>query len=156
DGDALYQTCQDFWPEARKWSKHAPGAPEGEQEGTAPSQRARLSALGLEINAYRYLAATIVQFFGSQPSDSELRAAADPNAQQASFEMLAAARLLFVNGPLLAWSMISDFRTAHNMGALGQPDPCWLGATGRARGRAGTLGRGRLHEASVARDGGPQ
>jgi hypothetical protein len=36
----------------------------------------------LEINAYRYLAATIVQFFGSQPTDSDLRAAADPSAQQ--------------------------------------------------------------------------
>jgi hypothetical protein len=125
DGDGLYQSCKDFWQEAATWPR--PSA-DDRQADAEPVQRERLTALGLEINAYRYLAATIVQFFGTKPSDSDLRAGADPKAGNASFEMLAEARLFFVNGPLLAWRMISDFRNAHTMESLDPPDPCWLDA----------------------------
>jgi hypothetical protein len=125
DGGVLYQACSGFWEQARTWKQPSRnGAAEpGERQDAA---RERLNSLGLEINAYRYLAATILQFFGSKPSDSELRTAADPTAGEASFERLAEARLLFASGPLLAWSLVSDFRGAHAMPALPLPDPCWL------------------------------
>jgi hypothetical protein len=131
NGDALYQTSADFWTEAGKWpnasSASGPNG-DGPPAGTKSGQNALVNSLGLEINAYHYLAATIVQFFGSQPSDSDLRTASAPAAGKASFEMLAEARLLFVNSPLLAWGMISDFRDAHKMQFLKQPNPCWFGA----------------------------
>ena len=132
NGDALYQTCGDFWREAGKWPNASSASEldgDGSPAGTKFGQRALVNSLGLEINAYHYLAASIVQFFGSQPSDSDLRTASDPMAGKASFEMLAEARLLFVNSPLLAWGMISDFREAHKMEVVKQPDPCWFGAT---------------------------
>jgi hypothetical protein len=132
DGDVLYQACSDLWEQARTWNRASPNgtAEPGRSHDAAPGERERLNSLGLEINAYRYLAATILQFFASQPSDSELRTAADPTAGNASFERLAEARLLFASGPLLAWSLVSDFRGAHAMPALPLPDPCWL--SGRA------------------------
>ena len=129
DGDTLYQQCAEFWREAQKWpNSFRHGNPQGDGTSTdteSSNQRELLGSLALEINAYRYLAASIVQFFGSQPSDSALREAGDPRAGKASFERLAEARLLFVNSPLLAWTMISDFRGAHSMGGICQPDPCW-------------------------------
>jgi hypothetical protein len=85
-----------------------------------------LTALGLEVNTYRYFAATILQFLGPEPPDEKLRTAADPRSDKASFEMLARARLLFAQGPVLAWKMISDFRHAHDLEVLAAPDPCWL------------------------------
>jgi hypothetical protein len=33
--------------------------------------------------------------------------------------------------------MISAFRDKHRMGALGRPDPCWFGASGRAQADGG-------------------
>jgi len=42
------------------------------------------------------------------------------------------------------------------MGALDQPDPCWLGAADEGRDQDGALGPERLQEASAALDGGPQ
>ena len=143
NGNALYQTSGDFWTEAGKWpNASSASGPDGDgpPAGTKSGQHALISSLGLEINAYRYLAASIVQFFGSQPSDSDLRTASDPTAGKASFEMLAEARLLFVNSPLLAWGLISDFRDAHKMQFLKQPDPCWFGAAGQ-HGTDGAAGR---------------
>jgi hypothetical protein len=72
DGDALCQTCADFWPQASAWPR-SPGPAAG-GDAAPDGQQALVNSLGLEINAYRYLAATIVQFFGSQPSDADLRA----------------------------------------------------------------------------------
>jgi hypothetical protein len=143
NGNALYQTCADFWTEAGKWpNASSASGPDGDgpPAGTKSGQNALVNSLGLEINAYRYLAASIVQFFGSQPSNSDLRTAGDPAAGKASFEMLAEARLLFVNSPLLAWGMISDFRHAHKMQFLEQPDPCWFGAAWQ-HGTDGAAGR---------------
>jgi hypothetical protein len=129
-GDGLYKTCLDFWGEARGWASLSRDSnPAGDTaDSPKPTQQSQLSSLGLEINAYRYLAATILQFFSSQPSDSELRMAGESAPSKASFEMLAEARLLFAKSPLLAWKMISDFRDAHAMPTIKQPDPCWLGA----------------------------
>ena len=146
NGDALYQTSGDFWTEAGKWpNASSASGPDGDgpPAGMKSGQNALVNSLGLEINAYRYLAASIVQFFGSQPSDSDLRTASKPAAGKASFEMLADARLLFVNSPLLAWGLISDFRDAHNMQFLKQPDPCWFGATANTALAVVTDGRRR-------------
>jgi hypothetical protein len=130
DGDDLYQSCAEFWAEVTGWPPASLAA--GGAAGGDDGQVARLAAMALEITAYRYLAATIVQFFNPQLSDQMLRAAGAPKAGKASFEMLAEARLLFVNGPLLAWALISDFRQAHGLAVLASPDPCWLDRLGAA------------------------
>lgn len=125
-GEALYERCRAFWPDAMTW-------PRSERvDDESRTNRARLASLGLEANAYRYFAATLLQFFGSQPSDHDLRTAAAPGTGNASFERLARARLLFGNGPLLAWELISDFRRAHTFDTLDRPDPCWLDVKPRA------------------------
>ena len=145
DGDDLYRTARDFWVESQGWGDTTAERPRnGESTDLDHKNRSQLNSLGLEINTYRYLAGTILQFFGSQPSDSELRAAAGPRAGDASFEMLAEARLLFARGPLLAWNLISDFRAAHDLQSLDQPNPYWLPAAAAS-----------THTAGIASPGGP-
>ena len=59
-------------------------------------------------------------------SDHDLCFAAEPGSGNASFELLARSRQLFGQSPLLAWQVISQFRHAHHLTYLEQPDPCWL------------------------------
>lgn len=121
EGQALYESCRDFWAKAAEWPRATAG------RGASSADSARLTALGLEVNTYRYFAATILQFLGQEPPDEKLRTAY-PASHKANFEMLARARLLFAHGPALAWKMISDFRDAHGLQVLPSPDPCWLDA----------------------------
>jgi hypothetical protein len=86
---------------------------------------ARLNSLGLEVNTYWYFAATILQFFGVDASDSEILKAAKTGGDE-SFDSLAEARLQFVQGPLVAWEIISAFRRAHDLHTLDAPNPSWL------------------------------
>ncbi len=119
-GEALLKQCRGFWADAAQWPRTRAS------DGAARAARSRLAALGLEATAYHYFAATLLDFFCSYSTDNHLRTAARVNAGPASIENLARARLLFANGPLVAWELISEFRGAHHRDVLETPDPCWL------------------------------
>ncbi len=122
DADALYASCRDFWSEVGGWPR------ELSRDLLDTKDARRLLSIGLELLGYRYFAATILGFFGSQPSDKDLREGAEPPPGQPGFETLASARVLFANGPSLAWRLISEFRIQRHMEALPEPDPQWLDA----------------------------
>jgi hypothetical protein len=85
----------------------------------------RLGSLALEFAGYRYFAATLLGFF-SQAADAELRYALSDDAGTGSLQTLSSARARFADDPRLAWSLVTLFREAHQIGpALPVPAEGW-------------------------------
>jgi GTPase SAR1 family protein len=85
----------------------------------------RLGSLALEFAGYRYFAATVLDFF-SQVADIELRRALSVDAGTGSLQTLSSARARFADDPRLAWSLVTQFREAHQINpALPVPAEGW-------------------------------
>ncbi|HZI75989.1 MAG TPA: hypothetical protein VFD73_18575, partial [Gemmatimonadales bacterium] len=76
--------------------------------------RSKLARLRLELAAYCYYCATLMQFFNADLTEKRLKAAEDGSGDR-SINQLAQARQAFAISPQVTCSMTSAFRRAHGM-----------------------------------------
>src|SRR5258708_16679925 len=121
DGRGLMRVSKEFLSEAE--SKHKVGSANGNGSATED----RMSGLLHDLATYFYYAATVVEFFGPELGEGELKHA----EQTGALEALARARQLLAVDPRVSLTLIERFRQAHGLGPAQAQDTEPPDANGR-------------------------
>jgi hypothetical protein len=101
---ALASAAESGWPSEETISRIAPG-PQADADNIA--------ALRVDVAGYLYFCQTLRDVFSDELDEAGMQQATDPARQYPGhFDSLATARVTFASNTLLAWHMISSFRSA--------------------------------------------
>lgn len=111
---ALADEAEAGWPGAQAIGAITQG-PRNEADSVA--------ALRLEVAGYVYFCQTLRDFFGDGVDEVRMREATESGRHPRHFDALATARMTFSSNTLIAWQMISRFRSAWGLDHQDPPTP---------------------------------